>query len=59
MLLGVSDVLSLIPVTRVTLYNLMNRNDFPKPVRIGSRVFWKREEILAYIDSKQDKTGAA
>ena len=56
MLIPISDVLSLIPVARSTLYLLMQDADFPKAVRIGGRVFWKDEEILAYIDSKQ-RTG--
>lgn len=58
MLLPVSDVLALIPVARSTLYLMMQKPDFPKPVRIGARVFWKSEEIQAYIDSKQEKAEA-
>lgn len=58
MLLPVSDVLALIPVARSTLYLMMQQPDFPKPVRIGARVFWKSEEIQAYIDSKQEKAEA-
>jgi predicted DNA-binding transcriptional regulator AlpA len=58
MLLPIADVLSLIPVARSTLYLMMQEPDFPKPVRIGSRVFWKEEDIHAYIDSKKEKTEA-
>lgn len=58
MLIGVTDVLSLIPVARSTLYLRMQEPDFPKPVRIGGRVMWKSEEVHAYIDSKQEKTEA-
>jgi predicted DNA-binding transcriptional regulator AlpA len=58
MLLPVADVLALIPVARSTLYLMMQQPDFPKPVRIGSRVFWKADEIQAYIDSKQVKAEA-
>jgi predicted DNA-binding transcriptional regulator AlpA len=54
MLIPIADVLALIPVARSTLYLMMQEEDFPKPVRIGNRVFWKRAEILAYIDSKQE-----
>lgn len=52
-LIPITDVLSLIPVARSTLYLLMQEPDFPKAVRIGGRVFWKEHEILAYIDNKQ------
>lgn len=58
MLIPIGDVLSLIPVSRSKLYLMMEEPDFPKPVRIGARVFWKDNEIYAYIDSKQEKTEA-
>lgn len=58
MLIPIADVLALIPVARSTLYLLMQESDFPKAVRIGGRVFWKADEIQAYIDSKQVKAEA-
>jgi predicted DNA-binding transcriptional regulator AlpA len=54
MLISIADVLALIPISRGTLYNRMAEPDFPRPVKIGGRVFWKAEEIQAYIDSKKD-----
>ena len=57
MLISIADVLALIPVSRGTLYNRMAEPDFPKPVRIGGRVFWKSEEIDAYIESKKVTAG--
>jgi predicted DNA-binding transcriptional regulator AlpA len=53
-LIPIADVLALIPVSRSTLYLWMEKEDFPRAVRIGGRVFWKSEEIQAYIDSKQE-----
>lgn len=58
MLIPIADVLALIPVSRATLYLRLQESDFPKPVKIGGRVFWKSEEIHAYIDSKQEKAEA-
>lgn len=52
MLVSIADVLALIPVSRATLYNRMQEPDFPRPIKIGGRVFWKSEELQAYIDSK-------
>ena len=57
MLISIADVLALIPVSRGTLYNRMAEPDFPKPVRIGGRIFWKSEEIDAYIESKKVTAG--
>lgn len=55
MLITIADILALIPISRPTLYARMQDSDFPEPVRIGRRVFWKSEEIDAYIESKQNK----
>jgi len=57
-LIPIADVLALIPIARSTLYLRMAEPDFPKPVRVGGRVFWKQEEILAYIDFKKDSAEA-
>ena len=59
MLLSIADVLALIPVSRGTLYNRMAEPDFPASIKIGARVFWKSEEIYAYIEAKQEKTKEA
>lgn len=58
MLIPIADVLALIPVARSTLYLRMTEPDFPKPVRIGGRVFWEQADILAYIDFKKDAAEA-
>jgi predicted DNA-binding transcriptional regulator AlpA len=57
-LIPIADVLALIPVARSTLYLRMAEPDFPKPVRIGGRVFWEQEDILAYIGFKKDSAEA-
>jgi predicted DNA-binding transcriptional regulator AlpA len=54
MLIPVSDVLSLVPVARSTLYLLMQRDDFPKPVRVGGRVFWEDKEVNAWVQAQKD-----
>lgn len=56
-LIAIADVLALIPISRSTLYLRMAEPDFPKSVRVGGRVFWKQEEIIAYIDSKKELAG--
>jgi predicted DNA-binding transcriptional regulator AlpA len=54
MLIPLIDVLSLVPVSRATLYRVMERSDFPKPVRVGSRVFWDDKEINAWVQVQKD-----
>lgn len=53
MLIPIADVLALIPVARSTLYLRMAEPDFPKPFKIGGKVFWEQADILAYIDFKK------
>lgn len=53
MLITIADVLALIPISRSTLYLRMQEPDFPKAIKIGGRVFWKADEIQAYVDAKQ------
>lgn len=37
-----------------TLYYLMNKGDFPKPVKLGARsVAWKLSEINEWINSRE------
>ena len=37
-----------------TLYYMMNRDEFPKPVKLGARsVAWKRSEVEAWINSRE------
>jgi predicted DNA-binding transcriptional regulator AlpA len=52
-LISIADVLALIPVSRRTLYLRMQEPDFPRSYKIGARVFWKAEEIHAYLETKK------
>ncbi len=54
MLIPLVDVLSLVPVPRSTLYVLMQRNDFPKSIKIGKRVFWDDAEVAAWVQLRKD-----
>lgn len=58
MLITIADVLALIPISRPTLYARMQEPDFPKPFKVGRRVFWRAEDIHAWLDSKQIKAEA-
>lgn len=52
MLITLADVQSLVPVPRSTLYALMQRGDFPKPIKVGKRVLWDIKEIEAWRDRR-------
>lgn len=55
MLIPVDDILELIPVSRPMIYALMARHDFPKPVKVGARSLWDKDEVQAWIDTQYTK----
>lgn len=52
------EVLHLCGLSRSALYEMISRNEFPCPVRIGARsVGWRHSEIQRWIESRQPATG--
>jgi prophage regulatory protein len=52
-LIRLKSVLSRTGLTRSTLYLMMERNEFPRPLKIAERcVAWPENEIDGWIDSK-------
>ena len=48
----VKDLMKLSNVTRRTIYKWIEEEpNFPKPFKIGLKLFWKRSEIEAYLYS--------
>jgi predicted DNA-binding transcriptional regulator AlpA len=42
-----------IPFTRVHIYRLVRRGEFPSPVKLtGHRIAWKSNEIAEFCDSR-------
>lgn len=54
-LLRIRDVLSLIPVSKRSIYRMIERGEFPKPVRLSpssgktSAVAWLHSDIIDFI----------
>lgn len=50
------DILALIPINRTTLWRMVNKDLFPKPIKLSSNmVVWKNSEVLAWIDEQGGK----
>lgn len=49
-LIGLKDVISKIKISKSKIYSLMKNNEFPLPVKIGSRSLWSLESIQTYIN---------
>lgn len=51
-LLRRTDVESLTGLSRTSIYRMMERGEFPRPVRIGPRaVAWREHELSEWMDS--------
>ena len=48
-LLSLSEVLSVVKCSRATIYILMRRDGFPRPVKIGRNNVWIASELEAWI----------
>ena len=52
------EVLHLCGLSRSALYEMIPRNQFPRPVRIGARsVGWRHSEIQKWIETRPPATG--
>ena len=46
-------VRALVGASKSTIYSLIKRDGFPKPIRLGSRaVRWYEAEIVAWLDAR-------
>ena len=57
------QVLEQVSLSRATVYKMIRRSEFPKPVQIGQRsVGWLTEEVNTWLESRPHappRTGAA
>lgn len=49
--IGISDIMDFFKVTRQTVHVWLKTNpNFPRPIKVGKRVVWKKTEIEKYIN---------
>lgn len=48
-LLTQDETLALLKVCRATLYNLIEKHDFPRPIKLASCNRWYRSEVEAWV----------
>jgi prophage regulatory protein len=50
-IVGVAAVCAALNVSKPTLYRMIRRGDFPRPIQVSpGRVGWKRSDIQRWID---------
>ena len=54
------EVIKITALSRSTIYSYIQKNSFPKPVRIGTRaVAWLETEILDFLNQKTEMRDGA
>ena len=57
-LLRLREVKEITGMSRSHIYRLMQKGDFPRPVRIGpAAVRWRESEVNAWVESRPKATG--
>lgn len=51
-LLPSDEALKLLPISKATLYTWMSRKKGPPAVKIGSRLFFREDQLTAWIDAQ-------
>jgi predicted DNA-binding transcriptional regulator AlpA len=46
-------------ISDMTLWRWINERDFPKPIYIGNRRYWKESDVLAWLEAQPAQRGAA
>lgn len=46
-------------ISDMTLWRWIDKRDFPKPTYIARRRFWKKSDVLAWLEAQADTRGAA
>lgn len=59
-ILGYVEVKALTGLSKVTIWRMFNRGEFPKPIRLSpSRVGFPEDEIAAWLQARRDERDAA
>lgn len=46
-------------ISDMTLWRWLNERDFPQPVQIARRRYWKESDIIQWLEAQADQRGAA
>jgi prophage regulatory protein len=54
-LMRIPQILKVIPVSKSKFWLMVQKGEFPKPVKIGRSSFWTIEQVDAFIRGKVSK----
>jgi prophage regulatory protein len=52
-IMRIREVMEMVGIGRATIYRLLSRGDFPKPLKLGERsIGWREDEIQSWIEGR-------
>jgi len=54
-LMRIPEILKVIPVSKSKFWLMVQKGEFPKPIKIGRSSFWTKEQIQAFIRERTKK----
>lgn len=54
-LIRIPQILKVMPVSKSKFWLMVQKGEFPKPIKIGRSSFWTVEEVQAFIKNKAKK----
>ncbi|MCG5238672.1 helix-turn-helix transcriptional regulator [Azospirillum doebereinerae] len=51
----IDEVLAVVPVSKATLYRMINRKEFPPPCRIGASSMWPASDLREWANGVKRK----
>jgi prophage regulatory protein len=57
--LSIDQVCEVTGLSSSTIYELVKRGDFPRPIKIGGKNGWRESTLIAFLDRKESESTAA
>ena len=51
-LLRMKDVIKIVPLSRPTIYRLVESGEFPAYFKVGGATFWRQSDVQKFIQNK-------
>jgi prophage regulatory protein len=55
-LMRISEILKVIPVSKSKFWLMVQKGEFPKPIKIGSSSFWTKEQVKTFVQEKTNQS---
>ena len=55
-LMRIPQILKMMPISKSKFWLMVQKGEFPKPIKIGRSSFWTIEQVQAFIRERSDQS---